>query len=234
MKHPIILNEMTWQDVTEYLHEKQSIIIPVGMTEQHSTHLPLGTDTMIALWFARWASEQFGIVTAPPTPFGVGLHCDAGFTGTTSCTPESLNRYLGSVMQLWERQGFHDFILMTAHGVPDHLNALRDIPVENCTLIELFDVPLQDILESQDCARHAGEAETSLMMALYPDMVWFDRIQDFSIPFEEFEPYLYNRKRTPIDRSPGCQGYPSRATAAKGHRIVERIKQMIINTIENA
>ena len=233
MEHSHILNEMTWQDVTDYLRDRQSIIIPVGMTEQHSTHLPLGTDTMIAVWFARWASERFGIVVAPETPFGVGLHCDNGFSGTTSCSPESLYRYLGSALQLWERQGFREFILMTAHGVPDHLNALQNFPVEQNTLIELFDIPLEDILESQTCARHAGEAETSVMMALFPEHVRVSHIQDFSTPFEEFEPFLFNRKRTPIEGSPGCQGYPSKATAEKGHHIVERIKQMIIQAIEN-
>lgn len=87
--------------------------------------------------------------------------------------------------------------------------------------MEVFDINLEGILEKQQTAKHACEAETSVMLYLFPEKVRKDKIENFETPFEEFKDYLFHLKEDPIPNSPGCQGYPSYATREKGEKIVE-------------
>ena len=62
---PLILQEMTWTDVRDYLEECDMVIIPIGSTEQHGPHLPLGTDYYEALGMSKLISARTGVVVAP-------------------------------------------------------------------------------------------------------------------------------------------------------------------------
>ena len=80
--------EMTWEEVGEALKETDMVIVPTGATEQHGPHLPLGTDTMGVVEFARRTAAQLeeeGIkaLVAPPVPFGISSY-HMPFPGTIS------------------------------------------------------------------------------------------------------------------------------------------------------
>ncbi|MCU0612616.1 MAG: creatininase family protein [Candidatus Eisenbacteria bacterium] len=216
------LIDMTWEDARDYLASHDALLLPAGMCEQHSTHLPLGTDTMTAEHVAHRVAEETGFLVAPTLNYGIGLPCDRVFPGSTSLTASDLQGSLRSIVRWWTAQGFRRVLVLSAHGDPFHLQALRDAH-EAVRVLELYDIELADILERQSGARHADEAETSVMLHLFPERVRLDRIRDFETPFEEFEPYLSHRLTGPIPGSPGCQGYPSAATAEKGRRIVARM-----------
>ncbi|MBA7551036.1 Creatinine amidohydrolase [subsurface metagenome] len=226
------LDELTWLEVKQYLEHNKSMIIPVGTCEQHSKHLPLNTDTLIAERIADFLSEETGIIIAPTVNYGVNLPCDRYYPGTSSLTEPILQKLLSSIIEWWKLQGFEKFYILSAHGDPVHLKALSKVDKADIRVLELYDLDIEDILEKQKKVKHAGEAETSVILFLYPEMVRKDEIEDFEISFEVFKDYLEHKKTEPIKGSPGCQGYPSVATKEKGRIIFYRMKKRALKWIK--
>lgn len=218
------LADMTWAEAGEHVKRIPGLIIPVGICEQHSTHLPLNTDTLFAEHICDYLSQKTGVLAAPVINYGVGLPCDSCYAGSSSIGYKDLKNTVTSLLSWWKRQGFEKFFIVSAHGDPFHIKALESTGYKNVHVLELYAGGLGEILEKQKCTKHACEAETSVMLHLFPKAVRKNRIMDFETPFEEFKPYLYHVKRRPIAGSPGCQGYPSYATKEKGVKIVGLIK----------
>jgi creatinine amidohydrolase len=227
----MFLADLTWEEVSFYLRKNDSLIIPVGMCEQHSKHLPLNTDTIVAEYISKYLSQKTGILIAPTYNYGVGLPCDKLYAGTSSIKYKDLNNTVSSIISWWKLQGFKKFFIISAHNDPFHIKALREINLNHVFVLDLCDVKLDGILEKQKSTKHACEAETSVMLYLFPDKVRRDKMEDFETPFEEFKDYLNHLKEDPIPNSPGCQGYPSFASKEKGNKIVELIKENALNWI---
>ncbi len=98
------LADLTWEEVGAYLKAKQSLIVPVGICEQHSKHLPVNTDTVVAEYMANYLSAQTGILVAPTFPYGVGLPCDKIYPGSSSIRAEELKNTLSSVLSSKSRR----------------------------------------------------------------------------------------------------------------------------------
>ncbi|MBI2820899.1 MAG: creatininase family protein, partial [Acidobacteria bacterium] len=64
------LQELTWEDVRDYLKEKDTIMIPFGTTEQHGPAGPLGLDGYVAIGLAEDAAREAGVLVAPPLWYG--------------------------------------------------------------------------------------------------------------------------------------------------------------------
>ncbi len=221
----MFLSEYTWEEISLYLKEKDGLIIPIGICEQHSKHLPLNTDTLMSEYISNYLSEITNILVAPSINYGIGLPCDKYFSGTSSIQYEDLKNSVSSLIKWWRLQGFKKFFLITAHGDPFHLKALRKTGYKCVYVLNVYDINYNGILEKQSYVKHACEGETSVMLYLYPEKVRNDKIEDFEIPFEEFKDYMYHKKDEPIKDSPGCQGYPSYATREKGKKILERMEK---------
>ena len=223
------LEELTWEEVAAYLRQHDGLIIPCGICEQHSTHLPLNTDTLVTEFLADYLSQETGLLVAPTFAYGVGLPCDRVYPGSSSVLYEDLRNAIASLICWWKLQGFARFFLLTAHGDLFHLKALRETRQDQVFACYLYEVDMRDILEKQTTVKHACEAETSVMLHLFPDKVRRDRIQDFETPINEFEPYLRHLTDAPIQGAPGCQGFPSHATPGKGAQLVARMKTHALN-----
>jgi creatinine amidohydrolase len=218
------LEDLTWKEVEAYLKSNRRMIVPVGTCEQHGPHLPLNTDTLVTDRLAEYLSEETGILVGPTLNYGVNLPCDKGYAGTCSTTKELLQGFLGSVLAWWKAQGFERFFLLSAHGDPYHIEALEAIDPDAVRVLELYEYDMAGILEKQSGAKHAGEAETSVMLYLYMDKVRRAEMEDFETPFEDFQPYLMHEKTEAIEGSPGNQGYPSWASVEKGKELFSRMK----------
>ena len=227
------LDRLTWPEIRGYLMSTTELILPIGICEQHSLHLPLRTDTVVCEHVAGFLSRRTGILIAPTVQYGVGLPCDRFLPGTTSISKEILHGMVGDLLNIWLNQGFRTIYIVTAHGDPHHVEALRYLETESVAFRELWDIPLDDILEKQHCARHAGEAETSVMLFLDPDSVRNEQIVNFHMTFEEFEPYLMHQRHDPIPESPGGLGFPGYANHGKGERILHRMKEYALSWLQN-
>ena len=114
------LSEMSWKDVSDYLETCRALIIPVGTCEQHGLHLPLSTDTLVAEAFAERISEATGVALAPTVAYGVNLPCDRFVPGTAGFSFDALRMLITDLLEDWERQGFRQFFIVTAHGCAEN------------------------------------------------------------------------------------------------------------------
>jgi creatinine amidohydrolase len=226
-----VLDEMSWVDIAAHLARDPRLIIPIGALEQHGPHLPLGANTRIATRVAHSFAARWGVLCAPTVNYGVnhdGGQPRAGraWAGTASLRRKTMHRALNELLDSWESHGIAEFILITAHRHGPHIDALTTLVTRaaRVRVVSVWDVDVSDLLDSQAGPQHAGEAETSLMLHLCPGRVSMNRARD--------EPPRHperNGEAPPRPRpdGPGVVGYPTRATAATGARIFERMLDVI-------
>jgi creatinine amidohydrolase len=223
------LDELSWIDVAAHLARDSRLILPVGALEQHGPHLPLGTNVLIARQLAVDLSREFHVLRAPTFNFGVNVHTERAFAGTTSFGKKTLHRALNELLAGWEEHGVAEFILITCHRHEPHLEALATLVTGEARirLVDAWSVGIADLLERQQGPLHAGEAETAVMLHLYPDLVRMDRARDYDVPHLEFKKYLHGGLPVPPGGGSGVVGFPTAATPEKGKLIYERIRDAI-------
>ena len=130
--------ENTWQENKEAFAQKKLAIVPVGSTEQHGPALPVGTDWMIAEYFAREvAARTDKAVVAPVIPYGHALY-HADFPGTLAVSISTLALYVREVIDCLLNYGITHILFINGHGgnnnslyqIGQQLR-LRKIPVAN-------------------------------------------------------------------------------------------------------
>ena len=232
---PLLLADMSWAEVADYLESDQRLIIPVGTCEQHGRHLPLSTDSIIAERIAYDLSAEFGVLVAPTLAYGVNVDTEEAYAGTASLRRKTLHRVLNDLVAAWEGHGFDEFILITAHFHDPHLDAVTTVATERARarIVDVHSVNISRFLDRQKEPEHAGEAETSMMLHLHPDLVREDEIRDYPLDPKQLKRYLRGRMARPPAGCEGAIGYPSAATAEKGERIysyiLERIRSKIFS-----
>lgn len=221
------LANKTYAEIKELLRTNKDLIIPIGTCEQHGPHLPLNIDILCAEYFANVLSGISGSMIAPTVNYGINLPCDRSFTGTASISETTLKNIILEITDWWRSQGFERFFLITFHGDPYHLSALKNL-AEDIYLIEPYEIEFDNILSKQATMRHACEAETSIALYLFPDQVRVSAIMEYDIEFNDFRAYLFHENTNQPDGYIGCLGYPKSATAEKGKKLVNRMKDKTI------
>src|SRR5690606_13525014 len=178
-------------------------------------------------------SREYDVLRAPTFHYGVNVPSDRSFAGTASLRKKTLHRALNELLADWERQGILEFVVLTAHRHDPHLDALATLLTRRARVrvVEVWDVDIRDLLDAQYGPLHADEAETSVMLHLYPELVRMDRAHDTDPEPGEFRRYLSGRLPTPPAGGAGAVGRPSAATAEKGARIYTRILDAIRSTV---
>jgi creatinine amidohydrolase len=206
------LGECTWTELDG--SGPRTVLVPVGSLEQHGPHLPLDTDTRIAAAVARRAAAgDPALLLAPPLAYGAsGEH--EGFPGTLSIGHEALRGVLvelGRSAARWADR----LLFVNGHGgnlptVPAAVTRLRaegrDVAWVGCV------VPGGDA--------HAGATETSILLALDPDLVRVDALEaGNTAPLPELLPLLV-RAGVAAASPNGVLGDPRPASAAEGERLL--------------
>jgi creatinine amidohydrolase len=222
------LKEMLPGEVTELLARDARMIIPVGTCEQHGPHLPLGTATLIVEYLADDLSAEFQVLRAPTVEYGVNVDSERGFPGNASIRRKTLHRMLNDLLASWEATGVQEFILLTSHGHDPHQEALATVITAEARVrvVDIYAVPLADLLDGQDEAMHGDEVDTSLMLFIEPRLVRMELAQDYIMSREELRRYRRGWLRV-TKGSPGSIGRPTLATPEKGRAIYERIRNRI-------
>lgn len=198
------------------------LVIPIGSTEQHGPHLPLGTDTAMAAavggrLVAHAREHGVDALLAPALPYGAsGEH--AGFAGTASIGTEALATVLielGRSVSDWARR----VVVLTGHGgnvdalrraIPTLRSEGRDAAWLACDPRPAL--PLADV--------HAGRTETSVMLRLAPELVRLDRAAAGDTrPAAEIIPELRARGVAAVSPT-GVLGDPAGADADEGERLL--------------
>jgi creatinine amidohydrolase len=230
---PLLLADMTWPEIAEHLERDRRLIIPIGTCEQHGRHLPLGTDSLMAERIAHDLSTEFGVLVAPTVAYGVNVETEDAYAGTASLRRKTLHRALNDLLAAWEGHGFEEFILITAHFHDPHLDAVTTVVTEHARarVVDLQSVRIGEFLEKQIGPEHAGEAETSVMMYLAPNLVRIDEISDYPLDPKQLRRYLRGRMPRPPAGCEGAIGHPSAATPEKGEEIYKHVLEKIRSKI---
>jgi creatinine amidohydrolase len=179
------LQDNSWDELAELQRKAQNvIIIPVGSTEQHGSHLPLGTDTMVAMMVAEDAAEQAGVVVAPPLWFGWSPH-HMVLPGTITIRPEILIEVLYDVIDSLHKHGFSKFVVINGHRIVNipwmQLAAERAQRLLGIKVV-LFDPAYMSktIVGTLGYGPvgHTEEIETSHMLYKHPDLVQLAKARD--------------------------------------------------------
>ncbi len=235
---PYLLADLSWSEVAERLEQDNRLIVPVGSCEQHGRHLPLGTDSLMAERLAFDLSAEFGVLVAPTLNYGVNVDTEQDYAGTGSLRRKTLHRVLNDLLATWEGHGFDEFILISANFHDPNLDALTSVVTEHARVrvVDLQSVRIGQFLERQRGPEHAGEAETSVMLYLAPDLVREGEIEDFHLDPKQFRRYLRGRMPRPPSGCTGAIGHPSAASAEKGeqiyHYVLDKIRTKIFLEIE--
>jgi len=161
------------------------VVWPVGATEQHGPHLPVGTDAFHAEWVARaaarFAGEQTDVIVAPTLAIGSSAH-HIPFGGTMSvATTNYLSLVMDGVASLLD-SGFPRVFVLNAHGGNHELTQLvaRDLalrtPGAHVAAGSWWAMAWDQLIAAgaADTGRfpgHAGRFETSLVLAMRPELV---------------------------------------------------------------
>lgn len=177
------MQELTWEEVAQYLAADDIVIVPIGSTEQHGPAGTLGTDTYVAIGLAEDAARRAGVLVAPPLWYGESSH-HLGLPGTISIRAETLLAVAKDVCRSLARHGFHKIILLNGHkgsNLPALVTAAKSLHEEELpyVLIAVVD-PLhlgrtiaRQTKEAPE--HHGGELELSQVWYRFPSHVRPDR-----------------------------------------------------------
>jgi creatinine amidohydrolase len=244
----IRMEEMNWPDVKAAIASGfETAVVAVGSTEQHGPHLPTMTDTRIGDTVAhRFALKLGKALQARTIPVGVSEHHFA-FGATISLKPETLKLILRDYVDSLARDGFRRVIFLPFHGgnfapVAQAVEVARkahpDIEITAYTDILSFFRFLSETsallgISAEESGGHAGELETSIMMALEPALVAHDRLAPGYLgSMGEREIRIIFEKGMPGLTENGILGDPRKASAERGELYLERITDFWVKEIK--
>jgi creatinine amidohydrolase len=234
---------LTWNDIADMPDKANVVLIqPMGAIEQHGPHLPLVVDAAISNGVLGKAlqrlSSSIPAYSLPLLYYGKSNE-HYSFPGTIALSAQTLIAVLQELADSLYRAGFRKLALMNSHGgQPQVLEiAARDIHQKypDFMIFPLFTWRVPHITKQLVTAKewefgiHAGDAETSLMLALLPDYVQMDRaIAEYPqglpanslLSMEGANPFAWVTRD--LTRS-GVLGDPTTATKEKGDRILESL-----------
>lgn len=229
------LERLPWPHVQRLLARDPRLLLAVGALEQAGPHLPLGTNYHIARAVVDQVAMETGILRAPGFCYGVSLKGSRAFAGTAGLSRKMLHRTVNELLACWEDHGVREFILVTEHRSEAHLEALLMALTSSArtTVFDLSAIDVDDLLEGNAGVEHGGERETSLLLHLFPDLVFTDAVVDVEPGPSVMASYRRGHAPTPPPSTRGVYGHPGRATAAKGERLFTRYVDALIGYLTN-
>lgn len=245
--------DLTTRDFAALDAARTVAVLPLGATEQHGPHLPLGVDSRLADGLVQAALPL--LPAALPVLFlptqTVGLSPEhARFAGTLTLSAETVIRVWKEIGAGVARAGLRKLVLFNAHG--GHAGAMDIVARELRESLDLlvysvswFNLPLADAqgrplaLDRFDV--HAGESETAMMLALAPERVRMELARDFRPTSEQRArdyPILGNGRSAKLgwamqDYHPqGAAGNAAAATAAQGQALIDAAARALAQLLD--
>ncbi len=172
------LDRVAWPDAASL--ESDLAVLPVGSTEQHGPHAPLGTDSLAATAVAEAGVEAFDgeVAIAPTLPVGIAAE-HRHFAGTLWLEPDTFRATVRDCVASLAHHGFDRVVCVNGHG--GNVDALREVTGEISRHGDAYAVAFtwfEAVGEHAADMGHAGPLETSLLRAIEPALVVEDRIED--------------------------------------------------------
>ncbi len=176
------LADAAWTDVRDA--DARLALLPIGSTEGHGPHAPLGTDTLDAESVAEAGAERYEaernepVVVAPPVTVGISEEHRA-FDGTLWVSPETFRAYVSEIVESLAHHGLDRVVLVNGHG--GNSDALREVGARLTRDGVATVVPFtwfEAVGEHSSDMGHAGPLETALLRHEHPELVREDRIAE--------------------------------------------------------
>ena len=238
---------MTWEEARDAAGPGSVAILPVGAIEAHGPHLPLETDVIIAQAMARTGAARLAarglrVLVLPPLTY-TSAGFARGFAGTLSLRPETVVATVVDIADSLRRHGYTVLAIANAHLDPDHLasieaavNQIRRglrlrVAFPNL-VIKPWALRLSDEFKSGAC--HAGQFETSIVLAERPDLV-----REATMAALPPNPVSLSRAiregKMEFEEAGGPRayfGYPAQATAEEGRATIEALGAILDEAVQ--
>jgi creatinine amidohydrolase len=223
------------------------VVVPVAAIEQHGPHLPVITDSLLCSTVARRGAEravaaQANPVLVTPTVWsGLSEH-HMPFGGTLSLDFATFSALIGGLCRSLQRHGFGRILLLNGHGgneaalrvIVEQLSPGLEAVVACVNYWHLAALQFAEILERQPGVQHACEAETSMVLALRPELVEASRFAEASFAEGKSPGGAAYRWRSFAARTAsGVIGDPTAASAEKGERLLEAAAAALAELLRN-
>ncbi len=224
--------DMTWPLLRQVPRDRTVVVAPIAACEQHSRHLPTFTDTLLVAAVAEGVEERLPqqVLLLPTQWLGASSH-HLRFGATLSAEVDTHITLLADLLRPLLEDGYQRILVLNGHGGnTDTMQvALRRLhatfPDRQLTAASYWDLAAQELAALAEGPRktmgHACEFETSMVLALRPDLVRREEIRDDPPPAEPALRGLYLAEDMKQRTDHGAVGYPERATAQKGRAFLQ-------------
>lgn len=256
-----LFEELTWPDVAAAVKAEAPVIVPLGATEQHGPHLPLGADTIQGIDMCRRAAarlqaEGIRLVLGPAIPFGPPpflSESPKGYPGTIAVSNDTLRALTHDVCRSLIDHGFRRIYLLLANVESEYAMHIvakeltETTPANIVTLNWLIGIrpKYKGLMRSPKPQGHGGEGETARLLATAPHLVRMSEARSYHPVIKtdpdihgDFLPYLggaVGRYRYDGDEFSnfvdGITGDPQLATAETGEKSYALIADWIASVV---
>ena len=241
------LAAMTWEEARDVAGPGSVAILPVGAIEAHGPHLPLETDVIIAqamarVGAARLAARGLRVLLLPPLAY-TSAGFARGFAGTLSLRPETVVATVVDIADSLTRHGYSALAIANAHLDPDHLASLEAAVNQvrrGLRLVVAFPnlaakpwaLRLSDEFKSGAC--HAGQFETSIVLAERPELVRASTAAGLP-PNPASLSRAIREGKMDFEEAGGARAYfgcPAQATAEEGRATIELLGTILDEAVQ--
>jgi creatinine amidohydrolase len=235
------LDTLAWPQVRAEIDAgRDTVVVALGATEQHGLHMPLATDALIGDHMARRLATRLDAFVAPTVRIGCSEH-HVGFAGTMSLAEETYHGLVCDLVDSLLRGGFQRIVLLPTHGgnfgplaaalqklepsKREHVVALTDLGV----LFQIAQLAEQEYgVPLGEGGLHAGEWETSLLLAIHPELVHMEAAQaGYTGDLQAAIATMFAGGVAAVSEN-GAIGDPSRASAEHGERYWAAVEEIVI------
>jgi creatinine amidohydrolase len=231
--------ELTRDEFAAAMQAGRWLLMPLGSTEQHGPHLPLGTDLLYAEHISLKVAQRVNGLIAPGLPYGI-CRTMRNFAGTVSLGIETFISLLREILSEYVRHGAGKIALIAGHAEEAQDAAVREaaLPLVEAdpALLILAIGPyafLDPIRREADLAGkdgHAGSIETSETLVIAPHLVQADRIPRATRPpLSRFLIEAHPEREFPS----GVRGDTAKISPALGQRALDHTVSEIVRVLRN-
>ena len=244
-RHSRLLEEMNAQQVRKNINRKSIAMLVFGACENHGDHLPFGSDFIfpmeLANRIAARSKEKKNIFILPAIPYGVSLHHNE-FQMTMSLEPHTLQTVIEDLFSSIIKNGIRRILVINGHdgNIAPIESAARTTKNRHSEVVIacleawwiLVGQITRGLFEVWRGLGHGGEAETSGMLAIRPDLVNMQEAPNETIPKLPGDKIRIYWKFDELTHT-GTTGAPKKATIQKGEQALKALEDTLLSFIDD-
>ena len=230
------LTRETWTDADGA--DTHLAVLPVGSTEQHGPHAPLGTDVLTAEAVAEAGADRYPdpVVVAPAIPVGIAEE-HRRFSGTLWTSESTFREYVRDVIGSLASHGWNRIVVVNGHG--GNVAALQEVTARIVRHDDAYAVPFtwfDEVGEHASDMGHAGPLETSMLRHTDPETIHEDRFAAAAADGADGWGEWQGRVNLAVDSHEftdnGAVGDPGESSAELGAELLERSADALCDLLD--